>query len=880
MVCRENKGRSALMGYAKHLQIQLGQDAFNDAEVQSLIHQVKHDGDALDTEAPLNRDEQVDMMRRLRAQIEADPSISESEKYRQSDRRPGMITRLDQEIERVSSGKTAKGDPLTPAQLNTASHMYAMQRLNNTLERVHPAKQEFLETNARHRGISYEEAQAEWSALMNQRGHFESRSKIRDDVRESLATAGVESHVQTNLGVSGRAINAMETMEQRRRESVSALESKPATTEEHSMARFVSPNSPKATLKCATCGQFGHEDSSCPNEKQTARLKAIAEDRALAAKGQELADDHRYATTATAQDIQDDYGVENVDDWRKKRLSEIARSQQELAAVNNGQGKIFVDGALRAKKLQGLEREQKRVEKTMDDNAVVISKDVADVRYNPDSGVLVVHRQADEDGVEPASIIRRCRPDEAADVSARLRTEPLDAVLATSLNSDRHRFGNRGDAEASLTMHRCPTCGQWASMSSGHKCPVSGGPSEELEHDRRRRRIEEQKARRARQKDGGENVALYEREAYFPGVSGQRMDVPYSLDGERGALTTNSYRFGKSSKVLEAVDDGKVATPAVQASFSDGTVTGKTTVWADDDGNRFISAHDTGLSDTGLRCDCTTYKNNGNCKHIQAARVMVQRAYSEPGIPTKAMPNGVVPGDRIEPGRQDQTAQDGLEINQERVGMNRLQALKNSRRKEEIDAFVSNRAAGQGATTLMVEAPKNMDGEAVDWPDTWTPQAVRDDGEARREQSLGKVTDLHKTSEVSDRFRTLMSNRFVEMPDGSKEKIKFAANKSSNPGGITINLPRSFQRTTASRRRAAQRGLANILGVPESSVTEKGLFIPNNTAHYAEFLDRASNNVTTRRINGPATVAVPTAEGYETSRQGSLRGWKGINPNV
>lgn len=882
MVCRENKGRSAIMGYVKHLQRELGGEAFNDAEVQSLIHQVKHDGDALDVEAPLTKGEQVDMMRRLRSQIIENPSISEEEKYRQSTQRPGIVTRLDEEIARIESGKTAKGDPLTASQLNTASHMYAMQRLGNTLERINPAKQEFLETNARHRGISYEEAQAEWSQLMSQKGHFESRSLIRDDVRESLATAGIDSHVQANLGASGRAINAMEVMEARRMEMVKNSESKPAVTKEHSLATFVAPGSKEAQLRCGKCGQFGHEDSSCPNLKQVERLEDIRAERRLISRAEEIAHDRHFVDTASDDAIRELYGVDDVDQERADQRRTLDAMEKELSGESNGTGAKYLDERYRKRAQVRIEREEKRAEKEISNNAAIVSKDVSDVQYNEDSGVIVIHRTPDEDGQPRDPLIRRCHPDEAADFSERLRTESLDDVLASSMDTDRHKFANRGDAQAALTMNRCPTCGQWASMTSGHKCPVPGGPSEELEHDRRRARIEQQQKRRKSKVDGGEPVATFERDVDFHGHQGQRKrNLRYSLDGEQGAITVNNYRFGKPKEVLASVDEGKVALPAVSASFEDGQVSGRVSVWANDDGERMLSAYDTGLAEAGLKCDCADYAQNYRCKHIQATRVMVQQAYGEAGTPTRALPDGVVPGDRIIRGTNaDQTAQDGLEINEERIGMNRLQAIKRSRRWEEMQHFVSNRAAGQGTTTLMVEGPRDGNGDRAEWPETWAPQPTTDDGTQRRKQSLGKATDLTNRGAVADRFRTLMSNRYVEMPDGSKERIKYAANMSSNPGGITINLPRSFQRTTPARRRAAQKGLADMLGVSQSTVTEKGLFIPDNTASYAEYLDRASQNVNTRRINGPQTVSLPTAESYEASRKDSLRGWRGVTPNV
>ena len=46
MVCRENKGRSGVMGYDKHVQSQHG-EAFSDAEMQGLQHKIQHEVEGL-----------------------------------------------------------------------------------------------------------------------------------------------------------------------------------------------------------------------------------------------------------------------------------------------------------------------------------------------------------------------------------------------------------------------------------------------------------------------------------------------------------------------------------------------------------------------------------------------------------------------------------------------------------------------------------------------------------------------------------------------------------------------------------------------------------------------------------------------------------------
>ncbi|HZK32094.1 MAG TPA: hypothetical protein VFC72_04190 [Corynebacterium sp.] len=869
MVCRENKGRSAQMGIVKALQRMHNGDAFNDAEIQSLIHQVKHDGDALDAEMPLSTEEQIDMMRHTRSAIEKSGKFPPNELYRESKQRPGIITRINQEIARLESGKAENGKELTAAQKNSHSHIYAMQRLGQSLERVQPAKEQFLETNARHRGISYDEAKAEWNALMNREGHFEAKSKVRDDLRTSLATAGVDNHAQANLGVSGRAIDAMEIMEQRRLDAVASMEHRPAASEEHSLAKFVDKNSAQAQKKCSICGQFGHDDSECPNIKHVATLRKISSDRTYLNQARELLDREELATHGTDEEITVAYNTDDPDQWRKDSLAAVEQ------AKDNGD---YMDPALHAKQARRIEVEQTRAEEKIAASELLVSDTVDDVRYNEDTGVLVIHRHNDEEGNPQAPIIRRCRPQEAADFVDRVRTEPLDNVLASSLNEDRHTFANRGDAEAALTMTRCPTCGQWASMNSGHQCPVPGGPSEELEHERRRRRMEEQRARRERRAEGGEDVNVLTRSEMFSSYRHNRYDIPVTVNGKRAAVTVNSMRYAKSREVSEAVANGNVATPSVEFTFSDGKVTGKASVWATDDGTPVISAHDTGMSGTGLKCDCDVYKAHGNCKHLHATKTHLSRAYGPTNAPLRHVRDGVLPGEN--PRITDRIAPDALELNDDRVGTARLLAIKNSRREAEMAKYVSNRADGQGATSLMVDGPKDAEGADIDWPDTWSPQETDDDGDPRRAQSLNKVTDLHNDSEVADRFRLLLSNRTATMRDGTTERMKFAANRTTNPGGITINIPRKYAKASPGRRRDAQRALAETLDLPVGAVTDKGVFIPKDTATYAEYLERAARNTNTARFRGPRTYVASTPEDIDRSRRGSRLGWDGQTPTV
>ncbi|MYT19471.1 hypothetical protein GTW69_04060, partial [Streptomyces sp. SID7760] len=72
MVCRENKGRSAVIGYQKHLLRQLGYTDYDDFELQSGVHEFGHQYEGFP--APTEK-EQLAFLKGLKQQIESDPRI-------------------------------------------------------------------------------------------------------------------------------------------------------------------------------------------------------------------------------------------------------------------------------------------------------------------------------------------------------------------------------------------------------------------------------------------------------------------------------------------------------------------------------------------------------------------------------------------------------------------------------------------------------------------------------------------------------------------------------------------------------------------------------------------------------------------------------------
>lgn len=855
MVCRENKGRSAIMGVVKALEISYGNPAFHDAEIQSGIHQIKHEGDALNEQAPVSVDEQIAMMKRVREEVRSLPFISEEEKYRVSSRRPGMITRLDQEISRLEKGVDENGNKLRPAQLNNAADLYAIQRLSSMLERVGPARTNFLETNARHRGITMEEAETEWRQLVDRPGHMEEHSKIRDETRESLAAAGIDPSTQMSLGVSGRSIMAMEEMENRRLAAVDNLEKRPAITDEHVVERYVPTTG--NVVKCEECGQFGHEAADCPNTadlataRDAARRKAQARTAAarggLARKleaGGDLREDYTGAAQArfaTFEEFQAD-----VEDARQQGLHNQIKDNASAykAAVREEEAAT--------ERIAAREPKQSAYAKS--------------VAYNPDSGVMVIERQPDHHGNERPPIIRRCQPHEADELIAELQHRPAGEVLSPWANRDTNKFANAADAQAALTSYRCPTCGQWASLNTSHQCPVEGGPSETADALNRRDRMEYNRERRDALKSG---VLELDEVGARKFMIGDHAKVgPQALKGRDAEGNIQEVQllnghFTKRTPVVKELRNGNIPEIPVQMDFPDGKVSGSVSAWEgmDKDGNvadvMSVKPINGPGGGGGLRCDCSEYAANGTCRHINATAVRLANTYQAYPV------DDYVPGDQLNlvQGRDGRMvparpviAQDSRQLNYS-PGIGAVQDIRRARIDSELETWISNRAEGQGATTMMVERPTDSEGQPVDWPTTWA--AVDDPDNA---------IDLTDSNEVKDRMRARIKKKIVTDPvTGEKHEVRARVNQSKDPDGYTVQLPSKFNKLSPNMRQAGVEVLADNLGVNPSSFGENGFFIPGDTATVYERLEYASGN-SSPRVRGPRTVRIASYDDTQEAR--------------
>ncbi|MFI5749083.1 hypothetical protein ACIBBE_24825 [Streptomyces sp. NPDC051644] len=265
MVCRENKGRSAVIGYQKHLLRQLGYKDYDDFELQSGIHEFGHQYEGFP--APTEK-EQLAFLNGLKQQIESDPRITQADKYRESDRQPGMVTRIDQEIARLKTGKDEHGRRLQHKHKMRGQDLAAMQRLGVLLQRNQEAKDGYFDVYARTMGMSAGAARARWKTLVRRQKSERENTHISltDTWRDQLSVSGFTSRQQADIGQSNVSREALRIMEEERRAKLTSLPTRPALTS-FQRVRLAEPGA--GNVQCTGaggCGQFGHERDACPNQ--------------------------------------------------------------------------------------------------------------------------------------------------------------------------------------------------------------------------------------------------------------------------------------------------------------------------------------------------------------------------------------------------------------------------------------------------------------------------------------------------------------------------------------------------------------------------------------------------------------------------------------
>ncbi|WP_042377272.1 hypothetical protein [Gordonia alkanivorans] len=821
------------MGYLKKASRANGDGFFHDAEVQSALHEFGHELEAM---TPMTTEQQIALTEHCIAQVEADPTLTDGEKYRPYTGRggqTGIVTRLREELHTLKTGKDRNGRPVAgTVKENSARHLAAVMRMGAILERIQPAKANFLETNARHRGISMDQAKSEWNALMNLKEDF-SQISLRDSfrhnlgagdkaadgdtrpasLRDTLAMAGMSARDQSELGQSGRARNAMAVMEQRRLDAVAKLPTKSTLGSEGVVTRtFLDPSHKTTYLKCGNCGQFGHRDNECNNgdlideRNEVSTKRAHLDDMKEANKVAKLRD----ASDAALQEQIDRYfpQFENVAAFREmveRNISRLApdglRSERDIA---------------RAEK--ELDADDARIRSEFDTRGGSLSA-FAMVRYSPHSGLLEVtpHDYVRKDGtVTPARPFRRrISPEtwaELTDGTDSLGKRLNQLGLARNPHED-NRFESAADLAAADTMSKCPTCGRFASLNAGHRCPVKGGPSEQYAA----RNAATQQKYRAALREGGGSLPPRPRTVR----TGHPVDRRQCVARVDGVPVTGTLITATTSSVRDDLSsDSNVVVPTISGRFPDATVSGTVRVWSQS-GQRFLSVRDEN-GQIGLKCTCDAYRRNSRCPHIQASLSGAAQKFA-------ATPAGSRTPD-VDTETADDMALDAPLGAHSRVDYATIMARRGVDDAEFLATVAKRSFAGDLANSPVPSPPRDLDGREVPEPAVWEraesdADAVEGGGQYRTQVS---AVDLNNTSDVVYRLRKVLSGR------GSRQSWSV---RTTSDGGIVVDIQRSARGTHAAE--AQRQELRSLLRLPATHRLEHGYYIPPTGSSRHDALDRA-----------------------------------------
>lgn len=630
MVCRENKARSAVMGVCKEVLAQQIGHREHDSFFQSTIHAQGHTYAGAQNPS---REEYMAFLQGMRQQVIDNPSIPDESKYRVSHKQPGYVTRLDQEIERVRTGKDEHGRPLRPEQINGGKHFAAMQRMQPTLARAVASREAYLETYARTTGTSVGEARQRWetlnardidrSALERQKPEHlqdpkkaeprpdlrdpkKSAIRLTDDWRDSLKVAGMNSQQQADLMADNRSRQTLEIMEQERLAKIRTLPSRKALRPEHEQ-KVISTQQADSMVRCDTCGQFGHEESACPNVKEFNTLSSAMAKHADAKRHHEQVAEQvlRYQVAkadseATGKPIPDDVVNPSSDELRE------ARRAERVAASAHRKARDEFD----AKRGQ----------------VPVVSDAIAGMAYNRETGALRVthHGYTKKNGeVKPPK-----------DYMYRMSNEEYDEMLASpsvgeylnktvhakGVTGDRYKYDNEQDAAEAAVERRCPSCGRWASMNTSHQCPVVEGSRSNAEEAayRERTRVAREKAARE-----GLNTTV------TAGTHARLQEVVRRARAVQADGTTLDYP--NPADTLAARQTGRTARGPIIAKHHDATVTGMMHSWRDPKSGQAWTTMSQMKCSCGEKETCVHRERAGNL--VAAANRSLRAHNVTPGSP-------------------------------------------------------------------------------------------------------------------------------------------------------------------------------------------------------------------------------------------------------
>lgn len=631
MVCRENKGRSAAMGYEKHMLRQMGFKDYRDFEVQSSIHEYGH---TYSGAANPSRTEQEAFLLGFRQQVVNDDTIGDGDKFRVSDRQPGLVTRIDQELARVRTGLDENGRPLTSAQRNEGKHFASMKRLGVLMARQQAAKQSYVETYARTTGVTTHDARSRWDALVSRSAEERKNTKVSltDDWQQRLNVNGVTSQQQADIGQSNVAREALRIMESERQAKIRTLPTRPAVTAENRQS-FLRPDDPKIQIRCDGCGQFGHEEPACPN---AAEVEAVR--RATETYEERINEAQRHQNAAHAQnelrrlengepvgfDINND-GTRYVLDPRTLRAvradsDEAPTLLREVAASGDPSKADEAAGDAKAAGVY-FEMAQDALEEKRGPIPSV-SAAVQDIGYNADSGVLEVTahpytRKRTGEVVPAKTYVYRVSPREYDEMMA----SGSPGKYASNhffgrRGNDKFRFENEAEEREARVQRQCPSCGQFAAMTAAHQCPISGSMnSKEEAAYRDRLRLARDEARLTK----------------LP-VSPVDSTPRHRVDAVSNASLADGgfLRFPERTQMVLNRDRGKVALGGFTGQYLGARVTGRVYTWAEPGSGQTLSRVD------NVKCSC----GGPPCRHTEKAADLMAVTY---GAKTA---NGVRPGGR------------------------------------------------------------------------------------------------------------------------------------------------------------------------------------------------------------------------------------------
>lgn len=595
MVCRENKARSAVMGMEKAMFAAThGGRREPDAVYQSAIHQYGHAFEAVKNPSP---EEYEQMLRGLRQQVINNPRISDADKYRVSDKQPGIVTRLDQELTRHRSGEDEHGRKLRPEQKNLGKHFASMQRMSTLLARTTASRDAYLETYARQTGTTLPEAQAKWDNLVarprEQREN--TRISLTDNWRDQVAVSGLTSRHQADLMQNNQARDAVAVMEHERRLKVATLPSKPSISDQD-RTTFITSKQAKETVRCEQCGQFGHEESACPNTAQVKTVEA-AMNRKYEAREAYTKQENAWQTAVEA-------GRRNETDDNGNPLTGSA------LCAKYGADPVAMETA--RKELSRSEAAEVKAREALDaakGPEPLVSDAVTSIGYDKETGLLEVTRPGytrKSDGVT--------MPDKT--YAYRMSNDQYDEMMASgsvggylgrtvgSTERDSYAWENPAEAREATRKRQCPSCGQFAAMTTGHQCPVGGTGDSTMEaHWRERQRIARERVSLERMPAGmGENT--------------RRRQVLAQSHAELAA--GGLARFPEANQMMATRANGEVGMGPMSVQYLGATVTGKAYTWNDP---RTGQAYTT-LGD--VRCSCAARES---CPHRRHAGNVTAAAY-------------------------------------------------------------------------------------------------------------------------------------------------------------------------------------------------------------------------------------------------------------